>query len=431
MSSRMWYRVAIAPLLLVGGLEMGCGSNEAPKFSQGPSAAGEEVAPGAPVQLSAEATDADGDALRYAWRQEPAEPAGTFSDAATPSPTWTAPRVTQEVSFQLVARVTDPEGASVEGGTTVRVRPATQPNVAPVVTQAASASPSPVVGRVAVQLGVQATDANNDALTYAWTQVPATPAGAFSDAASRTPTWTPPEVTAPTTFTLRAVVSDAGGLGAQSQVAVEARPAVANNTAPTLGTPTVSAASVRAGDEVTLTVTASDTDGDPLTYDWTQATLGAQGTFTSGKATAQAKWYSPPVAAETDITFNVTVRDGKGGEASKPVTVRVTVPRYAADIQPMWSVCTGCHNDTKFPSGELTLTATASYANLVSQQARSNCTTLMRVKPGEPDDSVLVRRVSSATCGDRMPRSNPTHFDSRPGELVRLRSWILAGAAND
>ena len=30
-----------------------------------------------------------------------------------------------------------------------------------------------------------------------------------------------------------------------------------------------------------------------------------------------------------------------------------------------------------------------------------------------------------------MPRNNPTYFDSRPGLLIRVRSWILAGAAND
>jgi hypothetical protein len=109
----------------------------------------------------------------------------------------------------------------------------------------------------------------------------------------------------------------------------------------------------------------------------------------------------------------------------------VTVPKFAADIQPIFSVCTGCHTSTS-PSGGMSLVAAKSYANLVNVQANAACSVAMvRVKPGDPAHSALIHKVSGTDCGARMPRSNPDYFNSRPGELVRLRSWILAGASND
>jgi hypothetical protein len=30
-----------------------------------------------------------------------------------------------------------------------------------------------------------------------------------------------------------------------------------------------------------------------------------------------------------------------------------------------------------------------------------------------------------------MPLSNPAYFDTNPGLLIRVRSWILAGAPNN
>lgn len=432
MSNKL-YRAALAPLLLWGTLEVGCAGNEAPRFSKDPSAAAESVASGAPLQVSAEATDPDGDALRYAWTQEPATPAGSFSDAASPTPTWTAPQVTQDTSFKLVVRVSDAEGASVQGQATVQVLKPAPANAAPTVTEVASATPTPVTGQAAVQLAVMATDSDGDTLSYAWTQVsPVSPTGSFSSATSRTPTWTPPAVTAASLFTLRVVVSDGKGGSAQSDVVVEARPQPQqNNAAPVLADPTPSSASVRAGDEVTLSASATDSDGDTLSYSWTQATPATQGTFSAGQATATAKWFSPPVSADTDFTFNVTVSDGKGGSAAKPVTVHVTVPKFAADIQPVFSVCTGCHGGSA-PSAGMNLSQGNSYANLVDVQANAACSVSMkRVAPGDMANSALIHKVSGTDCGTRMPRNNQTYFDSRPGEIVRLRSWVLAGAKND
>jgi hypothetical protein len=150
----------------------------------------------------------------------------------------------------------------------------------------------------------------------------------------------------------------------------------------------------------------------------------------SSGTTASAQWFSPSVGTQTSFTLSVSVTDQQSEPVVRTVTVPVTVPHYAADVQTIWNAvpCTGCHGT----AGGLSLAAADSYANLVNVNTRNaTCNTLKRVTPGDPDNSSLVRKLEGATCGTRMPRNNQTHFDTRPGELVRVRSWILAGAAND
>ena len=61
----------------------------------------------------------------------------------------------------------------------------------------------------------------------------------------------------------------------------------------------------------------------------------------------------------------------------------------------------------------------------------AGCNTLERVKPGAPDDSLLIRRLSGTTCGSRMPQSGPSYFPNHPELLTRSHAWISAGALND
>jgi outer membrane protein OmpA-like peptidoglycan-associated protein len=76
---------------------------------------------------------------------------------------------------------------------------------------------------------------------------------------------------------------------------------------------------VEVGRNSTVTATASDPDGDPLTYRWTTP----QGTLAT-PAERQTLWTAPQQEGTVPVT--VTVNDGKGGMASDTVNIQVIRP---------------------------------------------------------------------------------------------------------
>ncbi len=68
-----------------------------------------------------------------------------------------------------------------------------------------------------------------------------------------------------------------------------------------------------------ISASASDQDGDNLTYAWTVS----DGSINNSAANPM-KWTTPNAAG--DYTIQVKVTDGKGGEATKPKTVSVSPP---------------------------------------------------------------------------------------------------------
>jgi hypothetical protein len=302
---------------------------------------------------------------------------------------------------------------------------------APVILRGPAALPGQVEGPLPVKLFLQAVDPTGGALTYSWQQFPESPAGTFSDPTSPLPTWLAPEVKETKIFTLRVTVTDANGGSTQAEVQVKVQPPQRrrNRTPVLAGGPVASSGQTMAGDTLTLSVRAEDPDGDALTYLWRQLGPGPQGTFVSGPEGADITWYSPAVGMRTDFTFEVLVSDGHGAPVRGTVTVAVHVPRYARDIQVLWDAqCTRCHGR----SGGLDLSPGRSHGALVGTRALTRtCDDFMRVAPGAPEASALVMKLSGTRCGNRMPRHDPGYFEAHPGELVRIRSWILGGAAED
>jgi outer membrane protein OmpA-like peptidoglycan-associated protein len=77
------------------------------------------------------------------------------------------------------------------------------------------------------------------------------------------------------------------------------------------------------GETTPCTATASDPDGDPLTYTWTS---------TAGKVSgsgAESTFDSAGVTCDSSVTVTVTVSDGRGGTASANDSVRVKCPEKA------------------------------------------------------------------------------------------------------
>lgn len=131
--------------------------------------------------------------------------------------------------------------------------------------------------------------------------------------------------------------------------------AITANTGPTASLTKQSAPSTKTG-KVTGKVTASDPDGDKLSYasPITTArgtvTVTAKGAFTytpTAAARHAASAINAPFAAQTD-TFNIVVSDGHGGLASVPLTVTITPANTAPSakstvtaVNPVSGVVTG------------------------------------------------------------------------------------------
>ncbi len=93
--------------------------------------------------------------------------------------------------------------------------------------------------------------------------------------------------------------------------------------------------------------------------------------------------------------------------------------------------CTQCHVAGGAAAGTgLFLTDATSYAALVGAQSRLRPGETL-VIPGDPDNSYLVRKLEGGPNinGLRMPRNTGPFLTQ--GQMLVIRRWITAGAANN
>ena len=165
-----------------------------------------------------------------------------------------------------------------------------------------------VNGRDSVTLDATASDADGDSLTYSWSG-----SGTFEGSSDLDTTWTAPAAKISNhTYRLTITVSD-GFLTASTSVSITVR----GNRAPIVMIET-SGGTVNGGDSVTLDATASDPDGDSLTYSWS-----GSGTFANSSA-LDTTWTAPAAKSTAQqYTLTITVSDGS---LTASDTVTFTVP---------------------------------------------------------------------------------------------------------
>ncbi len=90
------------------------------------------------------------------------------------------------------------------------------------------------------------------------------------------------------------------------------------------------------------------------------------------------------------------------------------------------AICTNCHTGSNAPRGLRLDSEENSYAFLVSRAA-DEAPELMRVNPGNPDASYIIRKLEGASgiVGGRMPLGGPYLSQA---QINTVRDWIANGA---
>jgi len=105
------------------------------------------------------------------------------------------------------------------------------------------------------------------------------------------------------------------------------------------------------------------------------------------------------------------------------------VPRvdFARDVAPTFQNCltVACHEGPT-ANGMVDLAPGRAYSELMGRGAHAGaCAGQPLVVPGDPDASVLWKRITGSECGGRMPFGSPL----LPGvQLDAIRTWIAEGA---
>ncbi|MET0405947.1 MAG: Ig-like domain-containing protein [Cystobacter sp.] len=126
--------------------------------------------------------------------------------------------------------------------------------------------------------------------------------------------------TAPGSHQLTVRAEDAAGNSALSEPITFT--VLAPNRAPVLRPVTATRTTLDEGSPVTVSVEATDPDGDALTYAWSQSPFSPVGSFVEGNR-AQLTWTAPLLSSDTTFQLKVSVSDGKGGVTQGTVAVKV------------------------------------------------------------------------------------------------------------
>ncbi|MGB5925838.1 MAG: PKD domain-containing protein [Dehalococcoidia bacterium] len=165
-------------------------------------------------------------------------------------------------------------------------------------------APEKVIPSGRCQITCDASDRDGDALSYDWSV-----SGGNISGTGVAVNWTAPNSLG--SYNVTVTVSDGRGGQVMQQVTIEVRA----NRSPTITSLVAGADWTAPSGSVQVTCTASDADGDQLSYEWT-ATAG-----TISGTGAAVNWTAPQEVGIFDIT--VVVTDGHGSSATRTLLISV------------------------------------------------------------------------------------------------------------
>jgi hypothetical protein len=208
--------------------------------------------------------------------------------------------------------------------------PAPFANHAPVVDAMVVSTNAPAVGEP-VTLTASAHDVDvGDSIRLEWVAS----AGSFSTTTGSTTTWTAPATEGPQTITVR-VYDSKGSMNALTfSASVNAgfgsgSVTASFNTWPTVNGLVASPSRIDVGETTALTLSATDNDGDPLSYAWSATCAG---TF-SDVAAANPRFTLSALGANGTCGLVVAVSDGRGGVNTGTLGIQ-TGPGASPNVAP-------------------------------------------------------------------------------------------------
>lgn len=262
-----------------------------------------EMILGQPTQLSATVTDSDGDALTYSWSRSCQ---GSFDDSTSLTPKFTLSAKPANGHCSFTITVTDARGGQAMASLIGQV------GSAPEITDM-QVSPLPLLAGHPSQLSVVATDADSDPLTYAWVT---DCTGSFTNGSSATPTFTLTTVPDNHLCIFQVLVSDGRGGQSVGQVSGQAG-AIVVDVAPVIDASSQGWTAVSPGDLVPLSVSATDPDGQPVSYTWSATDGTFSGLTTASDTSSSSVFWTPPASMPSQpMHVTVVVSDPSGLQTS-------------------------------------------------------------------------------------------------------------------
>ncbi len=272
------------------------------------------------IRMSALASDTDGSVVSYRWTQISGRP-GSFNRTGTTNVNFTTPTVNVgEANQRLTLRVTvtDDDGATSTDTVNVTVRAPV--NQAPTVS---AGNRQEVEQRETVQLVAEASDPDPGGriISYRWRQRSGTTITNLSGLTTSQLSFIAPSTTSGNNLTLRFSVTVTDNLGATATSSVTVVVVNSSNSAPTVNAG--SNQTVQVLDTVTLTASASDSDGSITDYLWRQVDNGAPSISINNFRNRIANFTAPQSNTTETYQFRVTVTDNDDATDSDLVSITV------------------------------------------------------------------------------------------------------------
>ena len=384
--------------------------NHPPEVEAGPDLG---IPEGAIVSLNGTASDADGDILSYRWSHGPVL-AVQFDDPSSPSTSFTAPQVNATTTLTLTLAVSD--GNATTSDSLVLTISDIPDNHPPEV----EAGPDLGIPEGAiVSLNGTASDADGDILSYRWSHGPVL-AVQFDDPSSPSTSFTAPQVNATTTLTLTLAVSDGNATTSDSLVLTISD--IPDNhppeveAGPDLGIPE--------GAIVSLNGTASDADGDILSYRWSHGpVLAVQFDDPSSPSTS---FTAPQVNATTTLTLTLAVSDGNNHH------LRLAGPDHLDILSYRWShgpVLAVQFDDpsspsTSFTAPQVNATTTLTLTLAVSDGNATTSDSLVLTISDVPDNILPTVDAASLNGTDMAVDTTPPVLTLNGGAKVQVTKGV-------